>query len=519
MDTSDTLKALLTASFAHFVRYFWRCVSLEKLVRGRHIDALCEHLQAVAEGKLTNLLINLPPRHTKSTVCTILFPVWLWLRDPTERILSASYGMKLSEELAYGAKKLVTSGRFAKLFPELALSDDTKSKTHFKLTAGGERLAVSVGAATTGFNATYVIGDDLHSISEKESEAERTAAINYLRTDLLSRPVLTRRVPIIVLGQRVHAADVSGWIIDNFKDDPSWTFLCLPLEYDPDREVLHNGIGWRDWRSERGELLFPQVVTPEQVRRWKVEKRHDYPCLYNQDVVNRAGDLFKAEWFRYYTETDGGYDLGGKVVRRDRCVRLAMTDLAVSTDSDSDYTVCVVADCYRGDIIVRHVLRERLDGTKLIPKLKAVFDAYKPQFMGVERAGQQKVIIDQLRAAGVTVRAISPEGKDKEVRSISAQIRFEAGQVWFPSSAPWKQEVEDELLAFPRGRHDDVVDAVSYLVVQAARFDRTRPDEDEVVLSAEDRMKRAMDQQAKWIEEAKASRQEMISKAMMAGIG
>jgi predicted phage terminase large subunit-like protein len=122
-----------------------------------------------------------------------------------------------------------------------------------------------------------------------------------------------------------------------------------------------------------------------------------------------------------------------------------------------------------------------MDGTKIVPKLKALADAYRPLFMAVEKSGQQAVIIDQLRACNLTIRSVTP-GRGgstmaaKEVVSIPAQVKYESGQVWHPKSAPWVGTLESELLAFPRGRYDDQVDALSYLVLQANRYDRSSPE-------------------------------------------
>lgn len=489
MDTPDRdtlLRLLLPNSFVDFVREFWTVVSPDPLVWGRHLDALCLHLQGVAEGRVHNLLINLPPRHSKSIVCTVLWPVWLWLRDPSERIISASYSKRLATEHSQLSRTLIESDPFRRLWPHLGLTDDTNAKDHYRTSAGGQRLAVSVGSSTTGFNASVILVDDLHSVADRESEAERRSATDYYRLTLSSRAIPGRRVPRVVVGQRVHQDDVSGYVLDTLDD--TWTCLVLPMEYQPDRAALPNALGWSDWRTQPGELLWPEAFSPARVQQIRKDHRHDYPCLYLQDVEHSSGDLFKAEWFRTWRPCDAGYQLDGRVVRSSKCLRIAAADLAVSTSDTADYTVCVVADCQGGDVIVRHVLRDRLDGTKIVPALSAICRTWKPTFMAVEKAGQQGIVIDQLKAAGVPVKAVRPEG-DTEARSVIAQIKSEAGQVWWPAGADWVREVQAELLAFPRGRHDDCVSALGYLCQMASKYDRSipEPDEDTQVAEAERR--------------------------------
>ena len=146
----------------------------------------------------------------------------------------------------------------------------------------------------------------------------------------------------------------------------------------------------------------------------------------------------------------------------------------MTTGNGSDWTVCIVADCQGGDIVVRHVLRERLDGTRLVPSLEKIYRQWKPAFMAVEKAGQQVVIIDQLKLRGVPVRGVVPQG-DKEARSVTAQIKMEAGQFWTEANAPYLGTLQGELLAFPRGRHDDCVDACSLIAAMASKYDRSLP--------------------------------------------
>ena len=306
-------RLLFPASFADFCRWAWDKVSPDPLVWGRHLDALCLHLQGVAEGKTDNLLVNLPPRHSKSIVCTVLWPVWLWLRDPSHRVISASYAKRLATEHSALSKRLIESGEFRTLFPHVELLHDSSAKDMYRNSAGGQRLAVSVGSSTTGFDATALIVDDLHSVADRESEAERTAAVDYYRLTLSSRAVPGRRVPRVVVGQRVHASDVSGYVIDTLDD--TWSCLVLPMEFNPAIPALPNRLDWSDWRTEEGEVLWPEAFPRVRIEQIKRDHRHDYACLYNQDVDHSSGELFKAEWWRYWRERDGQLILNDRVVR------------------------------------------------------------------------------------------------------------------------------------------------------------------------------------------------------------
>jgi predicted phage terminase large subunit-like protein len=398
--------------------------------------------------------------------------VWYWTQEPSTRVIHGTYSKDLSVTHASLSRRLIESPTFQQTFPEIKLEVGSERKDHYKNTLGGARLSVSVHGATTGYDADLILADDLHSVQERESEAEAQHAVTFYSQTLSSRAVFGKRVPKIVLGQRVGGQDVSQFILDNFKSDPSWSFLVLPMEYDPNKTSLPNAINWQDKRTEEGEILWPEAVTPNKLNAIKREHRHSYACLYNQDPVAQAGNLFKAETFQYHSPSEYGYQLGTKHVQHTDCWRFATVDLAVGTASNNDYTVIGVFDWASGNLILKHLTRARLDGTKIVPTITALYHQHKPQFVVVENVAMQKVIIDQLRQH-VPVKAYRPEG-DKETRSILAQVLFEDGKVWLPPSCT---DLTNELLAFPNGKHDDMVDVLSMAAHIANRYGRqgTKP--------------------------------------------
>jgi predicted phage terminase large subunit-like protein len=203
--------------------------------------------------------------------------------------------------------------------------------------------------------------------------------------------------------------------------------------------------------------------------------------------------LFRAEDFRYYDQSETAYHLGERRIAKTDCWRLMAVDLAISLDKRADYSVVIVADVTRtGDLILVHVLRDRIGGTKIVPMLQAMNESYRPSYILVEDVAFQRMVLDQARAEGLAVRGIRPDG-DKESRTLPLQVRFEAGQVWFPRQAPWLPILEAELTEFPNSRHDDTVDALAYVAYEAGRRSRQRPEKPEApVESFEEKMAKAM---------------------------
>ena len=470
----DQIRTALAAnSFRYFVEWAWPLVSNDRFRGGYLVDAVCEHLQAVQSGQITRLVICCPIRHGKSLLTSVLFPVWSWLRDPSLRILSASCGEDLAGRDSLRSRHLIQNPTFQKAFGGVVrLVDDQNTKLHYVNDQGGQRRAVGTGTQTTGLDADYLLVDDLIDYKKAKSEAERKHALDFYSHVLSKRLVHgTGKDRIVIAGHRVHEEDLFSHVYDIWGNDGTWTYLVLPAEAKPEvSNGFFNGIDWKDSREE-GELLCPERFPASVIEQEKKSLRHEYHCLYQQDPTPRDGDTFKPEWFRYYTEdANGNYVLGDKTYPKSKAWRFATVDTAVSTSSGADYTVCQVWDSVGNALVLVHQLRKRLSGTQIVPALVEVWKTYSPQFLCVESEFVGKFVQDQLKAANVCVKSFSARGHgDKETRAVAAEIRLEAGSVWFPSK-PWVADLEREILSFPHGSHDDQVDSLAMAAILADKY-------------------------------------------------
>src|SRR4051794_22052712 len=282
-------------SLATFVRRGWLVLEPgTPYVHGRVIDIICEHLQAVTAGQITRLLITVPPGCAKSLLCSVFWPAWEWGPKGLahHRFLSFSYSDRLSTRDNRRTRLLVTSSWYQRLWP-LRLADDQDAKTRFENDRRGWRMASSVGGVGTGERADRLVIDDPHAIADAESAAKMEAARLWWAETVPTRLNDPQRSAIVVIMQRVHAADIAGVILAR---EQGWEVLSLPMEYEPERRCVTLAGRFRDWRTREGELLFPERFPAEVVRELKATLgSYAVAAQLQQRPAPRGGGMLKVE--------------------------------------------------------------------------------------------------------------------------------------------------------------------------------------------------------------------------------
>lgn len=257
---------------------------------------------------------------------------------------------------------------------------------------------------------------------------------------------------------------------------------------------------------DRGPALWPERFPESRLR--QIEKTlgsYYFSALYGGTPSPEGGGYFKRAWFRYYDRVSQGdneyYRLDGRTFARRHCRRFATVDLAFSIKNSADYTAIgawgVTPDC---DLILFDLLRERMSGDQLIPSIRSMVSKWDLEYTGIEDVQAQTLVVQSARKAGLTVRALKAN-MDKLTRSIPAQIRMEAGQVWFPKQHQHLEAIEHELLTFPQGGTDDLVDVTSYAGLEVQRFGGA-------ILSDEERARlAAMDAERVWKDKLERQKQ------------
>ncbi len=468
-------------SLAEFVRAAWHLLEPStKLVWNWHLDALCMHLQAVSDGRIKRLIINVPPGTSKSTVVSVLWPCWEWIRRPTGRWLFASHKDSLALRDSCRRRAVFTSPWYQEQWGNI-FTDDTLSKHEFHNGRGGYMISMGTGGVT-GLRGDRLVLDDPNSTTEMESELMRENKLLWYDLQWVTR--MNDGGAQVVIQQRSHEKDLSGHILG--LNDPSWVHLCIPMEYEPERRCVTT-LGWSDPRTVKGELLDPVRYPRERVEELKhVLGPYGASGQLQQNPAPSEGGIINRSWIRHYsTEEDGRLVVDGFKIDPMGCVRFCIVDPAVQVKQvqsmDPDFTVmgafCAVPSERGPYLILLDLVRERIPGPDIIPRLKALHQHWKFSLIGVETFGFQLMLFQQALRERLPVREISSAkdalyciDRDKIARAYSATSLLADGRFWVPTYAPWLGEFMTELTRFPVTPHDDQVDVVSAAVAVAQKL-------------------------------------------------
>jgi predicted phage terminase large subunit-like protein len=463
--------ALCQRSLPDFVRAAWHVVEpATNFVPGWHLDAVCEHLQAVSSGELRNLLINVPPRHAKSLCVSVFWMCWLWASRPQTRWLYSAYTSGLSIRDSRKCRSVIGSPWYqARWGDRFSLTGDQNAKTRFDNNHTGYRIATGVRGSNTGEGGDIVVVDDPHNVKERDSRKKLEETLTWWDEVMSTRLNDPRTGAKVIVMQRVSDGDLSGHVLKQ----GGYEHLCLPAEYEPERRCA-TSVGWADPRTTQGELLWPQRIGAAEIADFKVRLGPlGYAGQFQQRPAPAGGARFKREWFRYFTEEGEFYSFHSangdpKSVRITECDRFGMMDPASTGASGRGsangpcYTVIGVWDVTPGGemLKVEHY-RGQLEAPEVVKKALEICRAFDLPWIGVEKNGVGQGILQTIRSHGYTVKEIPARGS-KEARSETAEIRMNAGLIYFPQNAPWLWNLQQELLAWPNSEHSDQVDELAH---------------------------------------------------------
>lgn len=449
-DALEAERELCRRSFAYFIRRAWPHIIPDDLQWNWHIDAIAEHLEAVARGELTRLLINVPPGTSKSTIVGVMYPAWLWGPGgrPGNRYIGASHEQGLAVRDNRQTRELVNSAWYQRLWP-LALTSDQNEKLYFENEKRGFRQACAI-ASMTGRRGHIIGIDDPLSPEKAHSETHRETAIRVLSETIPTRLNDPSKSAIVLIMQRLHEMDPSGYVLS---EGLGYEHLCIPMEFEPERRCV-TSLGWQDPRTKDGELLDAKRFPPEVIERdKKAMGAYGWAGQMQQRPAPAGGGVFKDEWWTYG-------DKPPPIAHRKIYV-----DTAQKTKEANDFTVF---QCWGrsqdGRAVLLDMVRGKWEAPELLERGRAFWRKHTAtqgqgslRSMNVEDKVSGTGLIQTLKREGIPVVAIQ-RSTDKLTRAYDAAPFVESGNVLLMRECPHLADFLAEASAFPNGSHDDTLD-------------------------------------------------------------
>ena len=462
-DERAQYRGSLESDFGAFVRAAWHVIRPGQALKWSwHYDLIGEYLTKVYERSIRRLIINVPPRTLKSVQATVMFPVWVWTKQPGHNFACSSYSGELSTEHSVMRRTIIESDWFRSLWGEkLWLADDQNQKTKYKNNHEGQMIATSVGGTATGLGGDTLILDDGMSPKQAASEAERKTACDWFDNTWRSRLNDPASGAHVIVEQRTAQKDISGHLLAAEGDE--WTHLCLPLEaVKVERWVFP--VSGRVVERQIGEVLQPDRFPAEVVASAKKRSRV-FGAQYQQDPAPDGGAVFQRKWWKYYAAAPADIDSLNQ-----------SWDRSFKKTSDSDHVVGQVWARRGGEHFLIHQVRERMSFTeakKAVVMMKARYP--KTERILIEDKANGPAIIDALQSSISGIVAIQANDS-KYSRAEAASADVESGNVLVPgpeeTPPQWVADFIEEHAKFDGmpGGEDDQVDATSHYL----NWSRTR---------------------------------------------
>ena len=426
---------------------------------------------------IRNVLVTMPPRHSKSTICTVLWPAWMMSRNPRRFIMTCSYNAMLASDFGRQVRDLVADPQTNQAFPGVALAQDSRAVDVWRTESGGAYYGVGLGGTTTGRAANILIIDDpIKAREEAESTTHRNKVWDYYTAALSTRlqpedngaeplqlVILTRWHPDDLAGRIMRTADwkEGRWLHINYQaitGRKTITPAAFLPEDDP-MKVPTGTVGAPRRMVTEERALWPERFPLEELKRRERINPRDFASLYQQSPYIEGGNILKTEWWRFYP----------KDLNPNHFQSLIITaDTAFKKDNNADYSVmCVAGISHDGDIYIVDMIRGRWD----FPDLRSRLIHLNAQWRGKglraiyveDRASGQSIIQELRRESGMSVIPYKVH-RDKVSRVSAITPLIEGGRVYLPEASPWIDDFINECVSFPSGMNDDQVDAFTMAV-------------------------------------------------------
>jgi predicted phage terminase large subunit-like protein len=422
-----------------------------ELLSNWHQEAICSALERVVIGDCKRLIINIPPRSGKTEIAVINYLAWCMGNFPDSEFIHASYSKRLATSNAYNVRAMMQHEVYKQIFDHTSIKSDSSAKDEFRTDQGGIVYATGAEGTITGYGAgkmrdTFggaIVIDDPHKAGEANSDTMRANVIDWFSTTMESRKNRPD-TPIIVIMQRLHEEDLSGWLLGGGNGE-EWEHLNISAE------------------PESGVSFWPEQFPIEDLKRKEESNSYVYAGQYLQRPAPIGGGIFKDEWWQYYNGTP------------DFKWRGIYVDTAMKTKEQNDFSVF---QCWgltaNNKAYLIDMVRGKWEAPELLAQARAFYAKHRQEkngtlrYMKVEDKASGTGLIQTLQREGVNVMAIQ-RNVDKVTRAYDAAPSVEAGHVYLPKSESFVSDILREATQFPNGAHDDcldpLMDAISDMLV------------------------------------------------------
>ena len=438
-------RELAQTKFIKFVEKVW-----PTFISGAHHKRMAEAFERVANGTCKRLIINMPPRHTKSEFASYLLPAWFLGKYPNKKVIQASHTAELAVGFGRKVRNLVDSEVYHDIFPELSLQSDSKAAGRWNTSKGGDYFAIGVGGAVTGKGADVLIIDDPHSEQEAAMAASNPEVYDKVIEWYTSGP-RQRLQPggaIVIVMTRWSQRDLTGQVLKAAaqRSGEDWEVIEFPA-------ILPSG-----------NPLWPQFWSLAELEALRNELPNaKWQAQYQQNPVGNESAIVKRDWWQIW-EPD----------RPPVCEYILQTwDTAFEKNNRADYSAGTTWGIFKNDedhgnsnIILLNTYKKRVEYPDLKRDVLKEYNMYEPDGVLIEKKASGAPLIYDLRAMGIPVQEFTPgKGQDKVARLNSVSDIIASGKVWVPNTR-WAEELVDEIAEFPSGEHDDLVDATTLALMR-----------------------------------------------------
>ena len=436
--------------FMVFVHKVW-----PSFINGAHHIKMARAFERVARGECKRLIINMPPRHTKSEFASYLLPAWFLGNFPHKKVIQSSHTAELAVGFGRKVRNLVDSDVYKTIFPDVALQTDSKAAGRWNTSKGGDYFAIGIGGAVTGKGADILIIDDPHS-EQEAALAETNADIYDKAYEWYTSGPRQRLQPggsIIVVMTRWSKKDLTGQVLKSSaqRDGDDWEVIEFPA-------ILPSG-----------SPLWPEFWDLKELQALKQELPNGkWMAQYMQQPTSDVSAIVKREWWKIWDSE-----------RPPSCEFIIQSwDTAFLKTERADYSACTTWGVFyqddalgrsRANIILLNAFKKRMEFPELKVRAYEEFNEWDVDSLIVEAKAAGSPLIFELRQMGIPVQEFTPsKGNDKIARLNAVADIFASGHVWVPNTH-WAEELMEEVASFPSGEHDDLVDSMTQALLRYRR--------------------------------------------------